>query len=189
MNRLNFGKGQGICAVEYNGRHGKRKGTGLGLSMVYGIVKQSEGSIWVYSEPGKGTCIKVYLPWVDAPAETSDRQRRPRQTQRGSETILLVEDDSILRELVADILTGCGYSVLVAGLPSEAETVSARHDGRIDLLLTDVVMPGMNGQELAKRITASRRTTKVLYMSGYMEELVELDAGIFFLQSPSLPPP
>jgi two-component system cell cycle sensor histidine kinase/response regulator CckA len=163
------------------------KGTGLGLSMVYGIVKQSEGSIWVYSEPGKGTCIKVYLPWVDAPAETSDRERRPRQTERGRETILLVEDDGMLRELVSDILRGCGYSVLVAGHPSEAENLCAKHRGDIDLLLTDVVMPSMNGQELAKRITASRRTTKVLYMSGYTEELVELDAGTFFLQKPFTP--
>jgi two-component system cell cycle sensor histidine kinase/response regulator CckA len=163
------------------------KGTGLGLSMVYGIVKQSEGSIWVYSEPGKGTSIKVYLPRVDAPAETTDRERQPRQSKRGSETILLVEDDSMLRELVADILNGCGYSVLVAAHPKEAETLSAQHPGNIDLLLTDVVMPSMNGQELAKRITASRKTTKVLYMSGYTEEFAELNAGTLFLQKPFTP--
>jgi PAS domain S-box-containing protein len=163
------------------------KGTGLGLSMVYGIVKQSEGSIWVDSEPGKGTCIKVYLPRVDAPAETTERERQPRHTKRGSETILLVEDDSMLRELVADILTGCGYSVLIAGHPKEAETLSTQHAGNIDLLLTDVVMPTMNGQELAKRITASRKTTKVLYMSGYAEEFAELNAGTLFLQKPFTP--
>jgi PAS domain S-box-containing protein len=160
------------------------KGTGLGLSTVYGIVKQSEGSISVSSELGKGTSIKVYLPWVDSPAEATDRDRMPRRSKRGSETILLVEDDSMLRELVSEILTGCGYSVLVAGLPSEAEAVSARYSGNIDLLLTDVVMPGMNGQELAKRIVASRKTTRVLFMSGYAEEFVELDAGTFFLQKP-----
>jgi two-component system, cell cycle sensor histidine kinase and response regulator CckA len=150
-------------------------------------VKQSEGSIWVFSELGKGTCIKVYLPRVDAPAETMERERQPRQTKRGSETILLVEDDSMLRELVADILKGSGYSVLIAGHPKEAETLSGQHPGNIDLLLTDVVMPGMNGQELAKRITASRKTIKVLYMSGYTEEFAELNAGTLFLQKPFTP--
>jgi two-component system cell cycle sensor histidine kinase/response regulator CckA len=163
------------------------KGTGLGLSMVYGIVKQSEGLIWVDSAPGKGTRMRVYLPLVDVPAEKSERERLSQQSKRGSETILLVEDDSMLRELVTDILRGCGYAVLVAGHPSEAETISALHGGGIDLLLTDVVMPGMNGHELAKRITASRTTTKVLYMSGYTDELVDLDAGTFFLQKPFAP--
>ena len=163
------------------------KGTGLGLSTVYGIVKQSEGSISVSSELGRGTSIKVYLPWVDSPAEATDRDRVPRRTKRGSETILLVEDDEhVARTRVRNsdrlwLFRPCGWASL--GGRSRFGAIS----GNIDLLLTDVVMPGMNGQELAKRIVASRKTTKVLFMSGYAEEFVELDAGTFFLQKPFNP--
>jgi two-component system cell cycle sensor histidine kinase/response regulator CckA len=163
------------------------KGTGLGLSTVYGIVKQSQGLIWVDSEVGRGTRMRVYLPLVDAPAEKTEREQLAQQSKRGSETILLVEDDSMLRELVTEILQTCGYQVLVASEPLEAETISAQRNGHIDLLLTDVVMPVMNGHELAKRITATRRDTKVMYMSGYTDDLVSLDAGTHFLQKPFTP--
>ena len=162
------------------------KGTGLGLSTVYGIVKQSQGLIWVDSEVGKGTRMRVYLPFVDAPAEKTERERLG-QSKRGNETILLVEDDSMLRELVTEILQTCGYQVLVAGEPLEAEAISTGRNGHIDLLLTDVVMPVMNGHELAKRITATRKDTKVMYMSGYTDDLVNLDAGTYFLQKPFTP--
>jgi len=166
------------------------KGTGLGLSTVYGIVKQSEGYIWVYSEPGKGTTFKIYLPRVSATGEAITIQPAVNlaATPHGQETILLVEDEKNLRDLGRQYLEKQGYTVLDAADGASALQVSGSYPGPIHLLLTDVIMPGMNGRELAQRITALRPETKVLYMSGYTENAIghngTLDAGITLLQKP-----
>jgi PAS domain S-box-containing protein len=145
------------------------KGTGLGLATVYGVVKQSGGWIWVYSEPGKGACFKVLLPRVDAPVTAAAAPVAGTQRPRGSETILLVEDQEAVRELARDFLKSSGYNVLDAGLGSEAMEIAARHQGPIHLLVTDVIMPKMNGRELADRLMAARPEMKVLFMSGFGE--------------------
>ncbi|HEY6248453.1 MAG TPA: two-component regulator propeller domain-containing protein [Candidatus Angelobacter sp.] len=167
------------------------KGTGLGLSTVYGIVKQSDGNIWVYSEPGRGTTFKIYFPRVDAPGESLTPEQRPAVGIRGNETILLVEDDYQVRELARAVLAACGYTVLAAENPSAVTSLCERHSGPIHLLLTDVVMPGLGGRELARQVLASRPGTKVLYMSGYMTNAIvhhgELDRGTFFLPKPFTP--
>jgi PAS domain S-box-containing protein len=166
------------------------KGTGLGLSTVYGIVKQSGGYIWVYSEANKGTIFKVYLPRVSAAGEALAPQPPATLGEfvQGQETILLVEDDATVRELTHQYLQAQGYTVFEAADPNIALQISKAHSGPIHLLLTDVVMPGMNGRELAQRITASRAETRVLYMSGYSENAIAhngtLDAGINLLQKP-----
>jgi PAS domain S-box-containing protein len=167
------------------------KGTGLGLSTVYGIVKQSGGNIWVYSEPGHGTTFKIYLPRVneaiklekDCPAHTS--------LPKGSETILLVEDELMVRNIARETLEMNGYKVLEAANGSEALSISGPYGETIDLLLTDVVMPGMSGKELAGLLSSSRPETKVLYMSGYTEDAIVhhgvLEEGILFLEKPFVP--
>jgi PAS domain S-box-containing protein len=167
------------------------KGTGLGLSTVYGIVKQSGGYIWVYSELGKGTSFKIYLPHVTAdeagiveqPVVTS---ATPTETPR--ETILVVEDELNLRRLTRQFLDNQGYNVLEAGDGAAAVQICVAHQGTIHLLLTDVIMPGMNGRELAQRVSEIRPNMKVLYMSGYTENAIgqngTLDAGIKLLQKP-----
>jgi PAS domain S-box-containing protein len=166
------------------------KGTGLGLSTVYGIVKQSGGTIWVYSELSKGTTFKVYLPRVSAAGEALAPQPPAPMLEvaHGRETILLVEDESTVRELAQQYLQGQGYTVFEAADPNIALQISNAHSGPIHLLLTDVIMPGMNGRELAQRITAGRSETRVLYMSGYTENAIghngTLDAGINLLQKP-----
>jgi len=166
------------------------KGTGLGLSTVYGIIQQSGGYIWVFSEAGKGTSFKIYLPRVSASgkaiaAEPAVADAKPEQAV---ETILLVEDASKLRRLTRQYLENQGYTVLEAADGAAAIEVSNAHPGPIHLLLTDVIMPGMNGRELAYRISSLRPETKVLYMSGYTEKAVGhnamLDAGITLLQKP-----
>jgi PAS domain S-box-containing protein len=165
-------------------------GTGLGLSTVYGIVKQSGGYIWVYSEPGKGTAFKIYLPRVDEPAEalTFETRELPR---RGTETILLVEDNEGVRELARMILDAQGYDVLVAENPDDAVELCQKHSGGIHLLLTDVVMPGVSGLELTRRITARYPSIRVLYMSGYTYDVIAqggvLEPGVAFLQKPFTP--
>jgi signal transduction histidine kinase/ActR/RegA family two-component response regulator len=168
----------------------KGKGTGLGLSTVFGIVKQSGGSIWVYSEPGNGTTFKVYLPRTDETATALGRAVRL-TTVRGSETILLVEDDDPLRVVACGILRKNGYRVLDARSGGEALLLCERLEQPIDLLLTDVVMPQMSGRELARRLTRLRPDLRVLYMSGYTEDAVVhqrvLDAGITLLQKPITP--
>ena len=141
------------------------KGTGLGLATVYGIVKQSGGDFWVYSEPGAGATFKIYLPRVDAPPERRERRRlRPPSAGHG-ETILLLEDEADLRELMIEWLREIGYTVLEAKNGRDALDISAQRRSPIDLLLTDVVMPGMGGRELAEKLAASRPSVRVLYIS------------------------
>jgi signal transduction histidine kinase/CheY-like chemotaxis protein len=168
---------------------GQGKGTGLGLAMVYGTVKQSGGSIWVYSEVDKGTTIKIYLPQAEAPIGAAAAPVRPAQIdRRGSETILLVEDEDGVRTLARTILAEHGYNVLEAAGTDEAELFSRRFTGKIDLLLTDVVMPKANGQQLAEQLTIHRPEMKVLYTSGYTDDVIVRhgfsDAKAAFLEKP-----
>jgi PAS domain S-box-containing protein len=167
------------------------KGTGLGLSTVYGIVKQSGGYIWVYSEPGKGTTFKIYLPRVAEKAESPAQVASTAESvaaEPGTETILLVEDETNLRYLARQFLEKQGYRVIEAADGAIAMQIAVAHEGMIHLLLTDVIMPGMNGRELAQRVSEIRPNTKVLYMSGYTENVIghngTLDAGVRLLQKP-----
>lgn len=146
------------------------RGTGLGLWTVYGIVEQSGGNIGVSSEPGRGTTFKIYLPRVDRPVDSADQREQPPVVRPGSETILLVEDDPAVRQLPNSILGARGYRVLAPEHPSEAEQVCTQYSGPIDLLLTDLIMPGTSGPELARRVLLRRPKIKVLYMSGYTED-------------------
>src|SRR6202035_1636880 len=166
------------------------RGTGLGLSTVYGIVKQSGGYIWVTSEPDKGTTFKIYLPRVAETVESLAQVALPAESDavRGTETVLVVEDEPNLRYLARQYLEKQGYRVLEAADGAAAMQIVVAHEGTIHLLLTDVIMPGMNGRELAQRILELRPLTKVLYMSGYTENVIgrngTLDAGIRLLQKP-----
>jgi two-component system cell cycle sensor histidine kinase/response regulator CckA len=166
------------------------KGTGLGLSTVLGIVQQSGGSIWVYSELGKGTTFKVYLPHADAAIDAT-RATQPPASLRGSETILLAEDDDQVRAIAKNILRKSGYHVIDARSPGEALLHSESYHGTIHLLLSDVVMTQMSGPELAKRLSSSRPDMKVLCMSGYTDDSIirhgVLDARIAYLQKPLTP--
>jgi len=150
----------------------KGKGTGLGLSMVYGIVKQSGGNIWVYSEVGKGTTFKIYFPRVDGPAENLEEKRYTEVIPRGSETVLVVEDEDELRKLVVQMLRKQGYKLLEAPNSGEAFMVCEKHQGPIHLILTDVVMPRMSGPEFIERMRQIRQDFKTLYMSGYTDKAV-----------------
>ena len=145
------------------------KGTGLGLATVYGVIKQSGGWIWVYSEPGRGTTFKTYLPQVEEVVGSTERSNAVSAPLHGSETILLVEDQEGIRELATEFLKGRGYTVLEAQDGSEALQVAEQHVGEIDLLIPDVVMPRMGGPELVDRLAASRPRMKVTYMSGYAQ--------------------
>jgi PAS domain S-box-containing protein len=164
------------------------KGTGLGLSMVYGIVKQTGGNIWVYSEPGQGTVFKIYLPRVDEPVDRPDESFRFEEAPRGRESILLVEDEEAVRELAAEFLRNQGYAVVEASQGDEAFLVCGMHKGAIDLMVTDVVMPGMSGRELAGQLGSLRPGMKVLYMSGYTDDSIVrhgvLEKGVNFIQKP-----
>jgi two-component system, cell cycle sensor histidine kinase and response regulator CckA len=164
------------------------KGTGLGLSTVYGIVKQSGGYISVYSEPGIGTTFKVYLPRIDAAAENTGAASGEHRIQKGTETILLVEDEDGVRTLVGQLLEKQGYRVLQTRHGGEALLACEKHNGRIHLLLTDVVLSQMSGRELAERLAGLRPEMKVLFMSGYSEEAIVqhgvLNTGTAFLQKP-----
>ncbi|MGH9712170.1 MAG: PAS domain S-box protein [Candidatus Acidiferrales bacterium] len=164
------------------------KGTGLGLATVYGVVKQSGGYIWVESELGKGSCFKVYLPEIDEPVSVAVPAVPSTESFRGSETILLVEDADALRKLAYTLLQQNGYHVLAAASGLDALKLVAEKRERIDLLLTDVIMPGINGRVLAERLAAIQTGLKVLYMSGYTHSAIAdhgvLDAGTSLLHKP-----
>jgi two-component system, cell cycle sensor histidine kinase and response regulator CckA len=169
------------------------KGTGLGLATVYGIVKQSEGYIRVVSAPGEGTAFTVYFPAAEGkePETKEDRTVTECGAPAGKWTILLAEDEEMVRELAIEIFQGAGYTVLDAPNGAAALAICDRHEGRIDLLVTDLVMPGMSGIELARRVCDSRPGIPVLFMSGYSEDakqrLGDLDEGRAFLQKPITP--
>jgi two-component system cell cycle sensor histidine kinase/response regulator CckA len=166
----------------------KGKGTGLGLSTVYGIVKQSRGNIWVYTESGKGTTFKVYLPRAERLISEKKKKDKKAEALTGSETILIVEDDEMVRKFAERALKGFGYRILIAANGEEAIRIAGEHEGPIDLMLTDVVMPGMNGQEIEERLRTLRPDIKVLYMSGYTDNAIVdhgvLNKGKAFLQKP-----
>jgi two-component system cell cycle sensor histidine kinase/response regulator CckA len=146
------------------------RGTGLGLAVVYGIVKSAKGYISVYSELGHGTSFRIYLPVDERAAKPQAASVARAVPPRGTETILLVEDDPAVRALANTILNDKGYAVLAPQHPAEAEQICAQHTTPIHLLLTDLIMPGMSGRELARRATALRPELKVLYMSGYTDD-------------------
>ncbi|MGD9504839.1 MAG: ATP-binding protein [Syntrophobacteraceae bacterium] len=170
----------------------KGKGTGLGLSTVYGIVKQSNGHIWAYSEPGLGSVFHVYLPRVNgADHRAVTKKDQGAAALDGSETVLLVEDEGVVRNLIRNVLEAHGYKVLEAGDGLEALEICGNWKAEIHLLVTDVIMPGMNGRELATRLAVSRPDLKILYMSGYTEENIThhhiQQAGRAFVQKPFTP--
>jgi len=164
------------------------RGTGLGLSTVYGIVKQTGGNIWLYSEPGKGTTFKVYLPAIAALPEDIGKVAPAEAPRRGAGTVLVVEDDEQLRRLTHRALDAQGYTVLVADRGGTALDIARRHKGEIDLLLTDVIMPDTNGRKLAETIRAARPGMRVLYMSGYPDGAIAshgmLEPGVAYLAKP-----
>jgi CheY-like chemotaxis protein len=166
------------------------KGTGLGLSTVYGIIKQSGGSLWVYSELGKGTSFKIYLPRVDE-IVANDESVEDAADLTGRETVLLVEDEEVVRNLSKEILETYGYSVLVAANGREGLILGNEFQGPIDLVITDVIMPLMSGPEMAEGLRISRPDTRVLFMSGFTDEAIVhhgvLDENVFFLQKPFSP--
>ncbi len=167
------------------------KGTGLGLSMVYGIVKQNKGVIWVYSEPGQGTTFKIYLPKAKGDVASEKKEQHPVTELGGSETVLIVEDDDSLRKLAQKALQQHGYRVLAAENGEDALRISKKHEGPIDLMITDVVMPKMSGRETAERLQPLYPQMKVIYMSGYTDNAIMhhgvLAPGLNFFEKPFAP--
>ena len=170
---------------------GENQGTGLGLATVFGIVRQSGGGIWVYSEPGHGTTFKIYLPATGAPPWQERPKRTSVPTPKMSGTVLIAEDDDQLRTLVGKVLLRAGFQVLAAPNPIMALEMAKAHGGQIDLLITDVVMPHMTGRELANALLTTRSQIRVLYMSGYTENGIVhhglLEEGVNFLAKPITP--
>jgi two-component system cell cycle sensor histidine kinase/response regulator CckA len=164
------------------------EGTGLGLATVYGAVKQAGGYIWAYGEPGSGSTFKVYLPHVQGETLPSGSQSAAADAPKGSETILLVEDEEAVRMLTRLILERAGYQVVMAVDAEEAEARLKSMTGSIDLLLTDVVLPGASGSDLYQRLSRARPNLKVIYMSGYTDDTVfrtgRLEHGVAFVQKP-----
>jgi len=166
------------------------KGTGLGLSTVYGIVKQSGGEVVVESNPGRGATFTIYLPRISEPVLNSPLSVEP-AVRAGTETILLVEDELGVRQLVCEMLLRLGYQILQASGGAEALRLFEQHQGSIDLLITDVIMPQMSGRELAQRLKALQSSLKVLYISGYTDDMLAhhgvLESNVFLLQKPFAP--
>ena len=166
----------------------KGKGTGLGLATTYGIVKQSEGNIWVYSVQGKGTTFKIYLPRVNEPLEEVGKEVFREELPRGNETILIVEDEKEVLRLAANILERQGYRVLESSNGDDALGACEKHKSSINLVLADIVMPGMSGSELAKLLEPLYPEMKVLYMSGYTDNAIVrhgvLQKGVNYIQKP-----
>ena len=164
------------------------KGTGLGLSTVYGIVKQNDGFIYVASELGKGTTFNIYLPRFETPIARKPSKEVADKLRTGTETILLVEDDEAILNLSKIILEKLGYTVLAAKTPVLALHLAEEHPGELHLLITDVVMPKMNGRALAEQLGATRPNLKCLYMSGYTADVIThrgiLNGGVDFIQKP-----
>ena len=164
------------------------KGTGLGLSTVYGIVKQNDGFIYVASELGRGTTFRIYLLRFEAEIAQAHSEDAPGKPSTGTETILLVEDDEPILSLSKMILENLGYTVLAVQTPAQAVRLAEEHPGDLHLLITDVVMPGMNGREMAEKISAIRPNLKCLYMSGYTADVIArggiLYEGVNFIQKP-----
>ena len=164
------------------------KGTGLGLATVYGIVKQNNGFINVYSEPGKGTTIKIYLPRHEGKVVEIQEESTVEILKSQGETVLIVEDELSILKLAHKILDGLGYTVLTAATPGEALGLAEEHAGEIDLLITDVIMPEMNGRELAERLQSLYPDLKCMFMSGYTANAIAhhsvLDKGVYFIQKP-----
>jgi len=169
----------------------KGAGTGLGLATVYGIVRQSGGWIWVYSEPDKGTTFKIHFPRIRVEKARAETEARPTGSHNGWETVLVVEDQANVRDLAREVLEAYGYRVLAAAHGVEALHLAEQYEGPIHLMLTDVVMPGMTGRDLAVRMKTLRPETKVLYMSGYTENVIAkqgvLESGIAFIPKPLTP--
>jgi CheY-like chemotaxis protein len=167
------------------------KGTGLGLATVYGIVKQSGGSIWVYTEPGLGTTFKIYLPCVNPVLGITSPNDQVEKVDKGSQTILIVEDDAALLQVTRRSLEEVGYAILTARSAAEAIRISESHPGFIHLMVTDVIMPGMSGDKLASYLSSLRPQMKVLYVSGYTDNTTVhhgvLEPGLAFLQKPFSP--